>query len=210
MVYRRDKEGKILTAKLAQRSQPHRARQHARAVWRDDERACMVGTEPSTPTEMTMRPGAPSLAPAVLKTGLVAGVLDAIAAMTQYTINGGKNPTVVWNYVASGAFGPEARTGGLPFAAAGLLLHFCIAMIWATLFYLVAVRVPALRKSPVLSGVVYGLFVWTMMTRLIVPLSRIGPPKSFNPTQAAIGAAIIVVCVGLPIALRARRDLGPA
>ena len=157
---------------------------------------------------MEMTPGASPLAPKVLRTGLVAGTLDAIAAMTQYTINGGKNPTVVWNYVASGAFGPEARTGGLPFAAVGLLLHFCIAMIWTTLFYLVAVRAPILRKSPVVSGVAYGLCVWTMMTRVIVPLSRIGPPKSFNPMNAAIGAAIIVVCVGLPSALRARRDLG--
>lgn len=156
-----------------------------------------------------MTAGASPLAPKILRTGLVAGTMDAIAATTQ-TLIAGRSPVLVWNYVASGAFGPEARTGGLHYAAAGLFLHFCIATIWTTLFYLVAVRVPALRKSPVLSGVVYGLFVWTMMNRVIVPLSRIGPPKSFNPTQAAIGATIIVVCIGLPIALRARRDLGPA
>jgi len=159
---------------------------------------------------MPMRPGVSSLAPAVLRTGIVAGVLDAIAATGQYLINGGKNPALVWNYVASAAFGPGARTGGLPFAAAGLALHFLIALIWTALFYLLAVQVPALRKSPVLSGVAYGLFVWAMMNRLIVPLSRIGPPRSFNPMNAAIGATIIVVFVGLPIALRARRDLGPA
>jgi hypothetical protein len=159
---------------------------------------------------MPQRPGAPSLAPAILRTGLVAGILDAIAATSQYLINGGRTPSVVWNYVASGAFGPEARTGGLPFAAIGLLLHLCIALGWATLFYLVAVRVPALRKYPVATGVAYGLFVFTMMTRVIVPLSRIGPPKSFNPMNAAIGATIIVLCIGLPIALRARRDLGVA
>ena len=180
--------------------------QSATGVTLDTPAWLAVNLPPRPP--MSERPGAPSLAPAVLRTGLVAGILDAIAAMTQSLINGGRNPSLVWNYVASAAFGPTARTGGLLFSAIGLLLHFFIAIGWATLFYLVAVRVPALRKYPVATGVAYGLFVWAMMTRVIIPLSRLGPPRSFNPMNAAIGATIIVVCVGLPIALRARRDLG--
>lgn len=152
----------------------------------------------------------PSLVSAIVRTGLIAGALDATAATTQYLLNGGTSPLLIWNYVASGAFGPDARTGGAPYAAAGLLMHFCIAMAWTTLFYLVAVRVKALRTNPILVGIGYGAFVWVLMNRVIVPLSRIGPPKSFNPKNAIIGAIILMVCIGMPNAFRARRDLGPA
>lgn len=157
---------------------------------------------------MTQRLESTPLAMAVLRTGLLAGLLDAIAATTQYLIKGGKSPERVWNYVASSLFGPTATTGGLPFAAVGLIMHFLIAIGWATLFYLVAVRVVAFRRHFIPVGLAYGLFVWVMMSQVLVPLTRIPRPKTFVPSQAAIAALIIMFCVGLPIAWRARKDLG--
>lgn len=157
---------------------------------------------------MTQGSTRPSLVSAIVRTGLIAGALDATAATTQYMLNGGTSPLVVWKYVASGAFGPDARTGGLHYAAAGLLMHFCIAMAWTALFYFLAMRVKLLRTgNPILVGVGYGAFVWVLMNRVVVPLSRIGPPKTFNLKNAIIGAIILMVCIGLPNALRARRDL---
>jgi len=66
-------------------------------------------------------------------------------------------------------------------------------------------RIGALRGSPWIIGPCYGLFVWLMMTRVVVPMTLIGPPKTFNAVQAAIGALIIVFCVGTPIAVGAVR-----
>ena len=48
----------------------------------------------------------------ILATGLLAGTLDAVAAIVNYTINGGKLPSKIFQYIASGAVGPQAFTGG--------------------------------------------------------------------------------------------------
>lgn len=142
-----------------------------------------------------------------LTTGLVAGTLDATAASVQYYLRTGNSPAGVWRYVASALLGPDARTGGSGTVIVGILMHYGIAMGWTVVFFLAASRLRALRASPWIVGPLYGVFVWAMMTRVLVPLTRIGPPPPFNLQQAATAAAIIVVCVGTPIALGARRAL---
>lgn len=142
-----------------------------------------------------------------LTTGLIAGTLDATAASVQYYVRTGNSPAGVWRYVASALLGPDARSGGGGTVAIGILMHYGIAMGWTVVFFLAASRWRALRTTPWLVGPLYGVFVWAMMTRVLVPLTRIGAPGAFNLQQAATAAAIIVVCVGTPIALGARRAL---
>ena len=137
-------------------------------------------------------------------TGFVAGTMDATAASIQYYLRTGKSPGAVWRYVAGALMGPSAATGGGGTIAIGLLMHYGIAFGWTLLFFLAASRVAALRSNPFIIGPLYGVFVWAMMTRVLVPLTYIGPPKTFDAVQAAIAAAIIVVCIGMPIALGAR------
>ena len=62
--------------------------------------------------------------------------------------------------------------------------------------------------TPSLAAVGYGLFVWCVMNLVVLPLSRVPQPKSFNPTQAIIGALILVAFIGFPVSLRARRYFG--
>lgn len=143
-----------------------------------------------------------------LATGLIAGTLDALAASIQFYLRTGNSPAGVWRYVASALLGPSARTGGSGTVVVGLLMHFGIAMGWTILFFAAASRWRTLRAHPWVVGPLYGVFVWAMMTRVLVPLTRIGPPGPFNLSQAAMAAAIIVVCVGTPIALGARRAFG--
>lgn len=144
-----------------------------------------------------------------LTTGLVAGTLDATAASVQFYLRTGNSPAGVWRYVASALLGPDARAGGAGTVLIGLLMHYGIAMGWTIAFFIAASRLRALRASPWIVGPLYGVFVWAMMTRVLVPLTRIGPPAAFNLQAAATAAAIIVVCVGTPIALGAKRALGP-
>src|SRR5205085_9488017 len=73
----------------------------------------------------------------ILATGLLAGTLDAIAAIVNYTINGGKLPSKIFQYIASGAVGPQAFTGGAGMIILGIVLHYTIAMSFTLFFFLI-------------------------------------------------------------------------
>jgi hypothetical protein len=160
--------------------------------------------------------------PTILLAGLVAGTLDACAAMTQFMIkNNGANPLKVWRYVASGALGSDALKKDLVIMGiTGLLFHFLIAFLFTLFFFFIFPKIKLLWKNLVVTGLLYGIFIWLVMNLIIVPLSNI-PARSKlwtmvtnadgkrhailqlppNPTQMIIGILIIMFCVGLPIAL---------
>ena len=48
------------------------------------------------------------LIPSIITTGLVAGTMDGLAAIINFSINGGKNPEIIFKYIASGAIGENA------------------------------------------------------------------------------------------------------
>jgi hypothetical protein len=158
--------------------------------------------------DMATRYKALNVPAAIAVTGLIAGTLDISAATAQYMLQGGKNPVRILEYIASAVFGRGILgSGSVAIAAAGLLFHYLIAYAWTTLFYLAYPHVGLLRKNPFAVAVGYGLLVWLVMNRIVVPLSRIGPPTTpFDVARAATAAGILVVCIGLPLALRARRD----
>ena len=146
-----------------------------------------------------------------LTAGLVAGTLDIIAACTQAFLKTGTMPSQVLKYVASGAVDPKTFSSDTTLAAVGLLVHFIIAILFTFFFFFLARQIPSLVKYPVLIGVLYGVFVWGTMRFIILPyISRLNPKPIAGEEaikNAAIAAAIIVVCVGIPVALLARRYL---
>lgn len=144
---------------------------------------------------------------AALKAGLIAGLLDISAAFIQYYLRTGKNPLTVLKFIASGVFGRRALTGGPEMTGWGLVFHFGIALAFAALYFWLAARWPTLRKTWILSGFVYGLFVWAVMNLVVVPLSRT-PELPFSWPGALIGMAILIGCIGLPIAYGAKRAEG--
>jgi hypothetical protein len=145
---------------------------------------------------------------AILQAAFVAGTLDITAACTQAYLARGTTPVQLLQFVASGVWGQSAFTGGKQSAAAGLGLHYLIAYSWATLFFFIY---PFLQKylqnnvqNLILMAIIYGAFVWGVMNLVILPVSNI-PQRPFNPVQAAIGAGILMLCIGLPIVWFARR-----
>ena len=82
-------------------------------------------------------------------------------------------------------------------------------MAFTFLFFLLAKQIPALVKIPLPIGVVYGILVWAAMRFIILPnLSHIKQKPIVGQeavNNAIISAAIIVVCVGLPVVFLARR-----
>ena len=138
----------------------------------------------------------------IFRAGFIAGILDISAAMVTYMIMvPGKNPVNILNYVASGVFGKEtAYAGGLTMSLLGLIFHFVIAFIWAILFFLIYPYFNKLVKNKWVAGILYGILVWIIMTRVVVPLSNT-PKNPFKLSSAIIGVVTIIICIGIPISL---------
>ena len=146
-----------------------------------------------------------------LTSGLIAGALDITAACIHAYTRNGTAPVQVLKGVASGAFDPKTFSNGILLAGCGLLIHFIIAISFSLFFFILAKQFPSLVKYPVPIAILYGIFVWSAMRFVILPyLSRITPkPIVGNEAiiNAIIGAVILMVCIGLPNALLAKRYL---
>ena len=146
-----------------------------------------------------------------LTAGLIAGLLDIAGACinTYIQSDGVVTPMKVLRYVASGAVDPKTFSSPALLALFGLLVHFFIAMAFTFLFFFLAKQIPSLVKYPIPIGILYGIFVWAFMRFVIlVNLSRhkqkpIMTGEDFQ--NAAINAGILVLCIGIPVALLARR-----
>ncbi len=139
-----------------------------------------------------------------LRAGSIVGSFDISAAMLQYWLKTGKDPLIVPKYVASGALGKEAVTGGPAMIVAGLLFHYFIATCFAIFFFWLYERWSFMAKNKILTGVLYGIFMSEIMQGIVVPSSRIttGP---FNLINSLIAAAILMVCIGIPLGFLAAR-----
>ena len=136
----------------------------------------------------------------ILWSGLVAGVLDAIAGVIVYFIFFKLNPFQVLQFIASGIHGPEAINGGVLMMLAGTFYHFIIAYVVAIIYFILYPKIELLRTNKVLMGLVYGLGIWLVMNLLVLPVSNI-PKSPFDINLAITGIIWHMVLVGLPIAL---------
>jgi hypothetical protein len=147
----------------------------------------------------------PKLSSAIITTGLLAGTCDIVAACTQFYIKTGKSPILVGQYIASALFGKEtAYSGDVSMIILGFLFHYVVAFGWTILFFMAYPKISFLRGNKVIAGIVYGAFVWVMMSQVVVPMTLIGR-GAFNFTNAAQAMAILMVCIGIPISLMANR-----
>lgn len=135
----------------------------------------------------------------IVKTGLLAGTLDGLAAVLLYSIPSGKDPLNVFRFIASGVFGKEAFAGGVPMAMWGVFFHYIIATGWTVLFFVAYPRVAILSKNKIVTGSLYGIFVWLMMNLVVVPLSNVPMRGNREVSSIIVGMAVLILCIGLPI-----------
>jgi len=138
---------------------------------------------------------------ATLLGGLVAGALDFAAATVLYEAP----PMVIARSVASGWLGPAARTGGTQAAAIGIASHFALMTMIAGVYVLAARRIPWLKSSWILGGLVFGLCVYGIMNAIVVPLSAAAPRMPPPDTLLLEAVALHMILIGLPIAWFARK-----
>ncbi len=141
---------------------------------------------------------------AILLGGGIGGAIDITYAIG-FSAMHGVPPMRILQSVASGLLGAPAFEGGAPVAALGLVLHFCIALLWAAIFYLASRKISFLTRHPVIAGLFYGFLIYAVMNLVVLPLSAFPRKVSFPLLVLVTGLLVHMIGIGLPIALAVRR-----
>jgi hypothetical protein len=141
----------------------------------------------------------------VLKAGILVGSFDILAAFLLVLIKTGKLQVFnILKFIASGIFGKDASAGGLKIVIAGLILHYTIAFLFTLLFFWLYPKMNLGSKNKWITGIVYGVLIWFVMNRVVLPLSNV-IHRPFSLSNALINVGILIICIGIPLSLRARR-----
>jgi hypothetical protein len=147
-----------------------------------------------------------TLSKRILFAWLIVGTLDITAATIHFLLNGGKDPLVIFNYIASGILGPKAYEIGAPLMTIlGLALHYLIALGWTLIFFTLYPRLPIMARNRVVTGIVYGYIMQIIMTQFVVRVISKITPRPFNLNSFLISGGILVVAIGIPLSFMAYR-----
>lgn len=147
------------------------------------------------------------LRPIALATA-VSGALDILFAMIlTMTIGKGDIPGML-RFVASGPF-PQAPEWGGAGAVLGLLVHFTLMAIMATIFVVAARRYPDILNAPIKWGVIYGLITYVAMNWIVVHF-RFDTPLPPKPLSIVTQLFAHIFLVGIPFALITAKTLRPS
>jgi hypothetical protein len=109
-------------------------------------------------------------------------------------------------YVASGAMGDAAFTGGLATALFGLVLDFIMTTIMAGVFIFGADRIPLLRRHVIPGSLLYGFGVFIVMNLIVLPLSA-APALPAPPMWLFIELILQhILLIGLPLGILVQRN----
>jgi uncharacterized membrane protein YagU involved in acid resistance len=140
--------------------------------------------------------------PAIASAGLIAGILDITSAFV-LAYPKGVGPIRVLQGVAAGLLGREsAIQGGLATAALGLAIHFFIAFVAASVFYLASRKIAWLTRQAVISGFLYGIAIYLVMYWIVMPLAY--PVVHPSVSRDVTAVCVHMFLIGLPIALVVR------
>lgn len=199
------------------RREDHRRRHDAGGGVRSITRHCPTTLRPRlTPRRLRLRrivgmlPPGPASSPlvrSIVGGSILVGVLDFADAVA-FNAMMGVGPLRVAQSIASGLMGRAAYEGGWGTAVLGVCLHFVIATIVTSVFVAAAGAWPSLRRRPFVWGPLYGLLVFLMMYRVVLPIVGLNAwPRRWPAFLNAVGAHIFAV--GLPVALWDRRAWSP-
>ena len=113
-------------------------------------------------------------------------------------------------YIASGALGNFAFTGGIATAMIGVILELIMTIIIAGLFILIIGRISLPRPYIIVSSLLYGIGVFLVMNYIILPLSS-APKLPAPPTWLLIEIILEhILLIALPLGILLRRNTSTA
>ena len=140
---------------------------------------------------------------AITRATLVSGTLDILFAII-LTLLFGRHVDDMLRYVASGPY-PPAVDMGFAGAALGLLVHFALMAIMASVFVWIVSKRRVLLDTPVSTGMLYGAATYVVMNWVVVPL-RFGTVP-VKPLSIVTQLFAHLVLVGLVFAWIAAKEM---
>jgi hypothetical protein len=118
----------------------------------------------------------------LVRAWITIALVDGVFATTLPVVAYGQPLGRVWKGVASVLLGPGAMEGGSSTILVGLLMHAGVALTWTSVFLVLALLSPRLRRivaTP--AGVVgvatlYGPVIWMVMSFVVIPRFTGRPP----------------------------------
>ena len=139
---------------------------------------------------------------AILTAGLIVGVLDISSALAIWWQRGVALQRGLQG-IAAGFLGTKSFEGGLATAGLGLAIHFFVAFVVVSAFYLASRKFQFLTKQPFISGVSYGIGVYVVMYWIVLPTAF--PTFRHRLSNELLALAIHICLIGLPTAFIVRR-----
>jgi hypothetical protein len=139
---------------------------------------------------------------AIITAGLVVGVLDISSAFVIWWQRGVEARHGLQG-IAAGLLGASSYDGGVVTAGVGLAVHFFVAFVVVSIFYLASRKIEFLTMHPVVSGVLYGIGVYIVMYWFVLPM--VFPTFRHRLWNELLAFAIHISLIGLPCALIVRR-----
>src|SRR5580700_2170608 len=143
-------------------------------------------------------------------TVLIAGTLDITSAYVNIFIRTGHISRKMFQYIAGGALGlKNTLNGGVPVILLGIFFHYFIVLCFTCFFFFLYRKNRIFGLNKYLAALLYGIFIWTVMNLLVLPLSAL-PPGKITPGNAVLDCLILAVMIGLPVSLSASTYYGKA
>jgi hypothetical protein len=137
--------------------------------------------------------------------GLLVGSLDILTAILHFRNATGKDPVLIFKYIASAVFGKSGYDNGWLMPLLGLIFHFIIAYIFTFILFLIYPKMKLYKYNAVLTGIAYGIFIWIVMNVIVVPSSKIGK-FNFKLWNVLLQASILIVMIGIPLSFICKRN----
>ena len=99
--------------------------------------------------------------------------------------------------------GTKSFEGGLATVGLGLAIHFFVAFVVVSIFYLTSRKIRFLTKRPFVSGVSFGIGVYMVMYWIVLPTAF--PTFRHRLSNEVLELAIHICLIGLPTAFIVRR-----
>jgi hypothetical protein len=138
---------------------------------------------------------------------LFIGTLDISDALIFYSLRGVRAIQIPQS-IASGVLGRASFGMGVHSALLGIALHYFITLVVISLYLLASRRLPLVRH-PFLYGALYGIVVYFFMNNIVLPLSRVYPPRHLSLVPFINGLAASIFLIGIPTTVVARRSQTP-